>query len=385
MTGLVVDHDGRRASEVGLSRDELAETLYRRYSDALARYAGRLGSRDPEGVANLAVFDAVRHLPPASLLQEKAVRSYVYRAAHGHTVDEIRRRKPFVPVDPADIDGPADEETTNLDVSILLDEAIDELTAKEATVIRAKFLQGKTVEEIAGELGVKPNAVYQLQHRALARLRAYFAAALALVALAGLFGWLATIENSEPVDSTDQPTDSTPRSTERWLDRSFSPQTDQDSCPRSYGNETTADGQLCMPVLDGQRWGVSVPAESNGAEAERQSSSWPAPETEDSTGEDSAGETDEPATSSETGNDTIPELPGVNSTTVVELPAATSTTVPELPGVNDTIPELPGVTSTTVVELPAADPTIIPELPGVDDTIPVLPGVDDTIPVLPGI
>ncbi len=94
----------------------------------MARYAERLGSADPDGVANQAIFDAVRRLPQDVVCQEKIARSYIYRAAHGHTVDELRRRKPVIPVDPAKIETPIVEGETNLDVSILLDEALSELT-----------------------------------------------------------------------------------------------------------------------------------------------------------------------------------------------------------------------------------------------------------------
>lgn len=188
-----------------------AETLLSRHKSGLTRYATRLGSQDPEGIADMAVFDTIRRMPEDDLQKDKAVAAYLYRTAHGLAVDELRRRKPPVPAEASELDVVVEDGSSNVDLAILLDDAVEQLTTKQATVIRARFLQGKSVQEIAAEMDAEPNAVYQIQHRALKRLRVLVTAALALclvaaLAFAGVFGQDSEPTIDEPVDQPESDT-----------------------------------------------------------------------------------------------------------------------------------------------------------------------------------
>ena len=53
----------------------------------------------------------------------------------------------------------------------MLEEAVERLPEHYATVVRLYDLEGRSIEELARELGRSPGAVYLLRHRAHARLR----------------------------------------------------------------------------------------------------------------------------------------------------------------------------------------------------------------------
>jgi RNA polymerase sigma-70 factor (ECF subfamily) len=67
---------------------------------------------------------------------------------------------------------PADEEPADLERRAALARLVDRLPEDQRRVVRARFGEGRTIREIARELGRSEGAVKQLQFRALESLRA---------------------------------------------------------------------------------------------------------------------------------------------------------------------------------------------------------------------
>ncbi|MEM8922278.1 MAG: sigma-70 family RNA polymerase sigma factor [Actinomycetota bacterium] len=159
------------------------DALYQRHRVALAHYADRLGAEDPEGIVDLAMADLLRGLVDPWDREEPVVRAYLYRAAHGHVVDELRRPFPPAVAEPDDlpIDG---DPAAAVDDAMFLGELLEELSPLQQHVIRRRFYDDVSVVDLARELGTSKNAVHQAQHRAIGRLRALVAAALAVLLVA---------------------------------------------------------------------------------------------------------------------------------------------------------------------------------------------------------
>ncbi len=367
-------------SQNDVARERAAESVYLRFGPALARYADRLGAPDPEGVANLAVYDAVRNLSATALRQEKIVKSYVYRAAHGHTVDDLRRLKPDFPVNPANIELPAVANGTDLDTSIRLDEALHQLPHRQATVIVGRFLHEKSVEELAVELGINPNAVYQLQHRALRRLRILLAAALAAVLLVGGIRLItsATQDRFTSFAPTEQPAidDLRKQNSGRLL------WSNPLGC-RTLTNSGLESFSLPCHLLFGTIPGTStfVPgrASTPGQQLQvtGQSTTSTTTDTQQRSGSDDAAgpsvsTTSQPSAQTDT---TAAEPNGRSQTTAESLDQAqTSTSASQTQSpdqqADDETPVLPQVNG----EAPGT--TSVPELPGTTTTLPGLPGTN---------
>lgn len=61
----------------------------------------------------------------------------------------------------------------SMDSALILTEAIGRLSEVEQKVVTGRFIEGKTSEQIARELGVSMSAVSSISHRAIARLREF--------------------------------------------------------------------------------------------------------------------------------------------------------------------------------------------------------------------
>ncbi len=165
------------------------EAVYRYYEHQLTHFAYRQNSRDPEGVAHAALFDAYRAFNRNPIRNERQFRAYLYRAAKNHTIGEHRKQVPLVAV----IQDEAMSEDDGADARATqswLNDLVEELPSEQRRVITGRFVDDMTAEEIGQELGKTPNAVHQLQHRAVKSLRRFALASVfvALVLLAA-FGW----------------------------------------------------------------------------------------------------------------------------------------------------------------------------------------------------
>lgn len=192
--------------------------LYRHYQPLLTKYAARRGLFDPEGAADLAMFGGYKALKKGGFLErpEPAFRTYIYRAVDTQLADEHRRIRPtLTDLDddlPAEVDH-ADDATDRL----WLQSLIDELTDAQRDTIRNRFLLDLDAREVGRLLDKDPNAIHQLQHRALNRLRKLIVTLAVVVAV--LVGVLVirnvlTTElsiDTTPIDRSDSPVPTTPQ------------------------------------------------------------------------------------------------------------------------------------------------------------------------------
>jgi RNA polymerase sigma-70 factor (ECF subfamily) len=151
--------------------------LYDRYLPRVHGYCYRLlGSREAAEDATTEVF--LRAFAALPAYSTGSFRAWLFTLAHHVVVDELRRRRPAVPLaDVADL----------LDPAPGLDE-VAAMQAEQATVLAllprlsldqphviALRLSGLSAVEIGAALGKPRNAVDGLQHRALLRLRSLVA------------------------------------------------------------------------------------------------------------------------------------------------------------------------------------------------------------------
>jgi RNA polymerase sigma-70 factor (ECF subfamily) len=168
-----------------IERDRAFDLLFHRYVDAVHGYAfRRLGSREAAEDATSDVFHAIaRALPCYRPRPDASFRSWLFAIAHNVIVDhrarqqrdrDVRRLDPlaaelFDPApSPADLAAAADEGRWIRSLLVVL-------PSRERQVLELD-LAGLKTAEIADVLGLSSGAVHTARSRALAHLRAYFAA-----------------------------------------------------------------------------------------------------------------------------------------------------------------------------------------------------------------
>ncbi len=198
-------HD--RVVELLQTADELDErqfeSLYRHYVDQLCRFAAARGAADPEGVANLALFDAYRAFGRRPIRDEPAFRQYLYRATANRAIGEHRRSHPEADQLADDV-LVADDPTHDVVTKHWLADLVDELPDAQKAVIHDRFYADLTVTEAADRLGRSDGAVHQLQHRAVDRLRRLALAGVAVVLIGGLVAvavWQAASGGGSQIDT----------------------------------------------------------------------------------------------------------------------------------------------------------------------------------------
>ena len=106
-------------------------------------------------------------------------RAWLWRICINVTNDELRRRQrasrfteamPAAPTEDIDAD-----EISNVETRALVHGLVDRLPADHRAVIMLRFGEDLTIADVAERLGRSPNAIKQLQRRALATLRALLA------------------------------------------------------------------------------------------------------------------------------------------------------------------------------------------------------------------
>ncbi len=222
-----------------------AMRLHRHYFDSLVGYARRQGADDPEGAANLALFDGFRAYGRTAIIDESAFRAYLYRAAKSHLLNQSRRRVP-IPADPHD--ARPHESAGAVDAMVereWMAGLFRQLPQDHQEVLQLRVVEGLSAEEAGVRLGRAPNAVYQLQHRAQQRLRRLVLLALAVLAIvAGAVAlWSRTSSSSRLVnlDPIEQPVESTPTTAANPI-VAVDPDADATATDAGVGTEsTTAD------------------------------------------------------------------------------------------------------------------------------------------------
>ncbi len=197
----------RLLSQSGDIRDDDLAVLYDHYKAGLVRHAERRGATDPEGLADLALFDGFRAIERLDSLTDRSFRSYLLRALNGHIVAEYRAAEDAVPTDLDPGSLMSDDPTGEAIDSAWLRELVEALPPGQREVIYSRFFLGLSGSETAALLGKEPNAVYQTQHRALKRLRQLALAGvlvllvlLGALALRGRAAWVSI--DSSPVGRT---------------------------------------------------------------------------------------------------------------------------------------------------------------------------------------
>jgi RNA polymerase sigma-70 factor (sigma-E family) len=94
---------------------------------------------------------------------------YVRRILYTENISRWRRRRhlletPWTPADPADVD-------PDVDLRVSLERALDQLTAKQRTVLVLRYFEDLTEAETARVLGIGLATVKSTHRRALQRLR----------------------------------------------------------------------------------------------------------------------------------------------------------------------------------------------------------------------
>jgi RNA polymerase sigma-70 factor (ECF subfamily) len=152
------------------------EQIYREHAPLVYRTAwGVLGSReDAEDVLQTVFLKLLRRECPPDL--HKNPRAYLYKAAVTVSLDSLkaRRRRPVLVEDAERSEVQAFHPGARFDDEIhqRLYEAIAQLSADAAEVLLLRYMQNKSVAEIARALGMSRTAIAVRLFRSRARLRA---------------------------------------------------------------------------------------------------------------------------------------------------------------------------------------------------------------------
>lgn len=157
--------------------DQALTELYSYISAPLYRYF-MVRTRDPhlsealQSDVVLRLLEAIRQFQPPANGVARAFLGWVFRVAASRLIDHYRRTKRVsVPLDDAVIEqqaAPCEMERA-LDRGALV-AALGRLTAEQQQVIRLRFLEGRSTDEVAAMTGQSIGAVKAMQHRALRTL-----------------------------------------------------------------------------------------------------------------------------------------------------------------------------------------------------------------------
>jgi RNA polymerase sigma-70 factor (ECF subfamily) len=149
--------------------------LYRRYVQEIYRYCYfRLHDEATAEDLTADVFVAMVESLPRYVDRGLPFTAWLYRIASARLVDYYRRMTHRQADELSDdlVDHSHDIES---DVAQRIDveqiwKALAELTEEQQLVVQLRFIEGKSVDEVAQQLGKSPGSVKALQHRALGQL-----------------------------------------------------------------------------------------------------------------------------------------------------------------------------------------------------------------------
>jgi RNA polymerase sigma factor (sigma-70 family) len=207
--------------------DRDALEIHGHYFARLCGYAKKSGGVDPEGAANLALFDTFRAHGRNPIEDEAAFRSYLFRATKSHVLNEARRQIPTPAILDDDLLESADRSDGHCGDDVVerqwFSGVFEQLPEDHQAVLNLRVVEGWSAEEVGDRLGRGPNAVYQLQHRAQSRLRQLVLVALLVLAIvAGAAAlWQLGAPSSQVINPgpVDQPTDTSLPTTEPTPDQ----------------------------------------------------------------------------------------------------------------------------------------------------------------------
>ncbi|MGE2714368.1 RNA polymerase sigma factor SigM [Mycolicibacterium litorale] len=163
-------------SDAELLADHVAGDRYA-FEELLVRHRRQLErlalitSRNREDAAD-ALQDALLkvHNNAATFRYDSAVSSWLYRIVVNACLDRLRRDRNLVTAALHDDVGPVSDPTTRVDTSIVVERALLRLPVEQRAVIVAVDMQGYSVAETAGMLGIAQGTVKSRCSRGRARL-----------------------------------------------------------------------------------------------------------------------------------------------------------------------------------------------------------------------
>lgn len=146
--------------------------LYHSVANQLASFARAKGAPEPEDVVGEVFHDVARNIGSFDG-SESNFRSWVFGIAHNRLVDQWRKqqRRRNEPRHPADSVASAESTAMELHLEGSAFEALSALTDQQRNVMFLRTIADLSIEEVAEALEIKPNAVKQLQYRAVKQLR----------------------------------------------------------------------------------------------------------------------------------------------------------------------------------------------------------------------
>ena len=165
----------RAPQPVRVPEVEEFERIYREHATLVYRTAwGVLGSReDAEDILQTVFLKLLRQNDPPDLVRNP--RAYLYKAAVTVSLDTLkaRRRRPILVNDADRGETPAFHPAARFDDDTheRVFDAIGQLNAEAAEVLLLRYMQNKSVAEIANALGLSRPAVAVRLFRARARLK----------------------------------------------------------------------------------------------------------------------------------------------------------------------------------------------------------------------
>lgn len=143
-----------------------AELYDRHFERVYAYVARRVENRsEAEDVTSEVFHDALKHLPGFEWRGTPFV-AWLYRIAANVLADRRRRAGREMA---AEVDGPALD--AQIELRVTLAQAVDRLPADQRRVIVGRYLEDRSIREVAEAMGRSEGAVKQLQLRALENLR----------------------------------------------------------------------------------------------------------------------------------------------------------------------------------------------------------------------
>ena len=144
--------------------------LYDRYVDRVYAYVSRrAGSRTVAEDVTSAVFEqALTHLPRFEW-RGVPFSAWLFRIAANALADHWKREGRSSPEAPPDV--PDERESQELERRVSLFQLVDRLPETQRQVIQMRFIEERSIREVAAALDRSEGAVKQLQLRALENLR----------------------------------------------------------------------------------------------------------------------------------------------------------------------------------------------------------------------
>lgn len=186
------------------------DELYRRHKTAGTGYARRRGADDPEAIYDHVFVDVLAKAEYLSTERPNGFVAYLHRSIKNRIIQEARRKRPVVTLegdraDPLDVEAGFEDLVVG---SAWVEEAFAGLTDAQREVMEGRYIEQRSLADIADRLGKSPASVRQLHRAALSRLRVLLAVGAALLVAAAAV-WIvrelaATSVDTSPVDRIDR-------------------------------------------------------------------------------------------------------------------------------------------------------------------------------------